>query len=113
ALAFERRHLADERAIEALTDIATAISDALVQSQRTLERVTRLAAELLAMPIGVLNLLGPDGQSVMVAYRFGVDTKLPTTYRLQELPATHECIRSGKLLFVGNVDRDYGRFDKS
>lgn len=108
-----RRNRAHAAAIEALNDISAAIADAPEQSQRTLERVTRLAADLLEMPIGVLNLLDPDSDRVTIAFRFGVDTKLPTEYQLQDLPATQESVRTGKLLFVGNVDRDYGRFDKS
>ncbi|HEX3357666.1 MAG TPA: GAF domain-containing protein [Tepidisphaeraceae bacterium] len=103
--AIEQRHRnrVHTAAIDALNDISAAITDSPEQSQAVLGRVTQLAADMLGMPGCSLNLYNPDEQTMTFAYLSGIPAPVGAVYRLIDVPANEECLRTRKLVFVADA----------
>ncbi len=87
-------------AIDALNDIAAAISDSPEQSQLVLGRVTQLAADILGMPMCSLNLYNAQDQTMTFAYISGIPAPVGAVYRLVDVPVNEQCLRTRKAILL-------------
>ena len=95
------------RALKLLNRIAAAITAHPDAAPRVLWQLAEAARRLLGMDrAGVLMLDGSAQTLELLAFSGDMPPEPPRLYRLQDLPACRAALAGGRVLFVGDVERD-------